>query len=401
MALGNYHDEGLYGGTDSRYNRPRENKVESKKKTAAVRINVGNIDYGIAAVVSVLVIVGVIMVFSSSYYFASSRFGDAFLFFRKQAMFAVVGFCGMFIMSNIDYHVLRHMVIPLYLFSVVFLVLVLLFGEEYNGAKRWIEIKYIGNFQPSEVAKISLIITLAHLLSKYKNMLKKFSGFMIACAVVGVMVVLIALGNLSTAIITATIGFGIIFIASPYTVRFVMMGIGAVGGLVSYLVFFSSSFRNARIQVWLDPWIDPINKGYQAIQSLYAIGSGGFFGLGLGASRQKMGFLPEPHNDIIFSVICEELGFLGAAVILFFFIILIWRGFTVAMNSIDLFGSLIAAGIVIMFACQVVINVAVATNSMPNTGVPLPFISAGGTSLVIMMGAAGILLNISRYSKIT
>ena len=177
------------------------------------------------------------------------------------------------------------------------------------------------------------------------------------------------------------------------------MALCGAGGLVSYMAFFSKGFRGARFAAWLDPFSNPSETGYQIIQSLYAVASGGIFGLGLGQSRQKLGFLPEAHNDIIFSIVCEELGFFGAAMILILFAILIWRGIKIAINATDLFGTLVASGIVIMIASQVIINVAVVTNSIPNTGVPLPFISYGGTSVAIMMMLIGILLNISRYSR--
>jgi len=199
----------------------------------------------------------------------------------------------------------------------------------------------------------------------------------------------------------AVIGFGIIFIASPHTLRFIIAGIGGVSSVVAYLVYAAAntgSFRGGRLMAWLDPFADPTGKGYQTVQSLYAIASGGWFGLGLGQSRQKT-FIPEAHNDIIFSIVCEELGLAGAAIVILLFSILIWRGFKVAMNAPDTFGSLTAAGIVVTIAAQVIINIAVVTNTIPNTGVSLPFISSGGTALVVMMGMVGILLNISRYSR--
>ena len=211
-------------------------------------------------------------------------------------------------------------------------------------------------------------------------------------------VILIALANLSTAIIVSLIGFGIIFIASPYTAVFFISGLIGASGLVFYMSR-AKDFRGGRFSAWLDPFSDPSATGYQIVQSLYAVASGVIFGLGLGQSRQKLGFLPEAHNDIIFSIICEELGFFGAMIVLILFAILIWRGIKIAVNATDLFGTLVASGIVIMIASQVIINVAVVTNSIPNTGVPLPFISYGGTSVAIMMMLIGILLNISRYSR--
>ncbi len=190
----------------------------------------------------------------------------------------------------------------------------------------------------------------------------------------------------------------VIFVASPRIIYFVVAAFVGASGIVAMLLG-GKSFRMGRIEAWKDPFSDPMNKGYQTIQSLYAIASGGLFGLGLGQSRQKLGYIPEGHNDIIFAIICEELGLFGAVLLITLFIILIWRGVKIAMNATDLFGCLIVSGIIVMIAIQVILNIAVVTNTIPNTGVPLPFISYGGTSLLFMMTSVGIVLNISRYSK--
>lgn len=377
--------------------RKAKSTEESKAK---VLIRIGNVDYVISVVVTILVLIGIIMVFSSSYYVASmaKHDNDTFKFLKKQAIVAVIGFAAMFIMSNFRYKLLKVFAMPLYIVSNILLVLVQFLGEEINGARRWFDIPVIGSLQPSEFAKIGLILFLSLFISSKKEILKTWTDHFVAVGIVALTAALVLWGNLSTAIIVFIIGFGIIFIASPYILRFVAIA-GAGVGAVAVFILFGDPFRMERFQAWLHPENFRDGTGYQTLQSLYAIGSGGFFGLGLGQSRQKMGFIPEAHNDIIFSIVCEELGFMGAFLILILFALLIWRGIKVALNAVDLFGSLVASGIVIMIASQVIINVAVVTNTIPNTGVPLPFISYGGTSLAITMFSMGILLNISRYSK--
>ncbi len=370
-------------------------KIDNKKL-----ISVTGVDTTILCVTVILVLFGVIMVFSASFYTAATnpKINDMYHFLKKQSLAAVMGFCVMMFASTFNYRYLKRFALMIYIFSCVALVIVSIFGTEVNGAKRWITLPVIGQFQPSEVAKIGVILFLSVVISSNKNILKNWGGFMFCCGVVGVVSSLVLLGGLSTTIVVFSVGMVIIFVASPYTVRFVVAGISAIGGLVSYIAFFSDGFRGKRFDVWLRPFDDPSGMGFQIIQSLYAIASGGIFGLGIGQSRQKS-FTPEAQNDFIFAIICEELGFLGAFVVLLLFTVLIVRGYKIAMRAPDTFGCLVACGIVTMIAIQVIINVAVVTNSMPNTGIPLPFISYGGTALVIMLGAVGILLNISRYEK--
>ena len=363
-----------------------------------VVVEVSNVDFSISITVTFLVLIGLVMVFSSSY-FVASRTGDPLYFFKRQGTAAIMGFCAMFILANFSYRYLKKLSFLIYMAANVLLVVVQLIGDERGGARRWLEIPIIGlSLQPSEIAKVGVILLVATIIAGNKDILKSWGGFIFCSIVVGISCVLVAWGNLSTAIIVAIIGFGIIFIASPYTGRFVFFGAIGAASLVSFIMF-GGGFRTERFLAWRDPFAFPRGVGYQIIQSLFAVGSGGFFGLGLGNSRQKMGFLPEAHNDIIFAVISEELGFFGASIILMLFGILIWRGLKVAINAVDLFGSLVATGAVLLIGSQVVINVAVVTNSIPNTGVPLPFISFGGTSLTITMALMGILLNISRHSR--
>ncbi|MCL1884431.1 MAG: putative lipid II flippase FtsW [Defluviitaleaceae bacterium] len=366
---------------------------------------VGNADYTIYVVVTILVLIGVVMVFSASYESAANRAvfnNDAFHFLRRNGMFAVAGFIAMNIISRIHVDIFRKFVWILYIASIAFLITVIVGGAVVGGAARWIAIPVIGAFQPSEVAKASIIFMIAHLVDKYPDALKTWSNFFIYCGAVGIIVGLVLIpGGFSSALIIAAIGFGMIFIASPYILRFFVFGTAGVGVVVTYLVisaYTGIGFRGARLTAWLDPWSDPLGVGFQPIQSLYAVATGGWFGLGIGQSRQAS-FIPEPQNDMIFAIVVEELGFFGSGLILLLFAVLVWRGVIVAMKAPDTFSSMLAIGIVFAIAFQAIINVAVVTNTIPNTGVTLPFISYGGTSLLVSMALAGVLLNISKYSK--
>ena len=373
--------------------------VENLKEETKILIS--SVDYAVLIATVLLVLSGVIMVFSASYYSAGNSADcnyDIYFYLKKQGLWAVIGFFVMYMISNFNYNKLRKFILPFYIICNICLVLVLFIGTEANGAKRWLPIGPI-SFQPSEVTKIAMILLLANFISKHKKILNYWRGFFSCMIIVALPAGLVAIENMSTAIVISVIGMSVVFVASPRIVYFVVGVLGAVGAGIGMLLF-GEQFRMGRIMAWLDPFSDPLNKGYQTIQSLYAIASGGLFGLGLGQSRQKLGYIPEGHNDIIFAIICEELGLFGAAILVFLFIILIWRGLNIAMNSVDMFGCLIASGIVVMIAIQVILNIAVVTNTIPNTGVPLPFISYGGTSLVFMMGSIGLLLNISRYSKV-
>lgn len=362
-------------------------------------IEIKNIDYTLLVSVILLVLIGIIMVFSSSYYTAS---GGRYQYFRTQLFVAIIGFIAMMIVSNINYRYFKRFADIFFFGSIALLILVLIFGLAEGGATRWLTIPIIGiTFQPSELAKISTIFFISKLIATKKNILNSLAGTVYVSFFILLCVGLVGIENLSTAIIITIIGFGIVFVASPYTAIFVGLGAAAATSLVIFLAFFAEGFRGARFAAWRDPFAYPQDAGFQTIQSLYAIASGGLFGLGLGQSRQKLGFIPEAHNDIIFSIIAEELGLLGSGLVLFLFGVFLWRAMKIAMNAPDLFGSLTATGIAIMIGSQVVINVGVVTNTIPNTGVPLPFISYGGSSLAIMMVSVGVLLSISRYTKNT
>ncbi|MDR2649119.1 MAG: putative lipid II flippase FtsW [Clostridiales bacterium] len=378
----------------------KEHQAKKKGALSSV-ITVGAMDYTLLIVVVILALIGVVMVFSSSFMRANTELGDPYFYLKKQGVFFAAGLLLMLLMSNINYEYIRRLALLLYVIANLLLVLVLVIGISSHGATRWIPLPLIGQFQPSEVAKAALIFFLSFLISNNKKLLTKWPTFILLCGIAAITSGLVFLGNnMSTAIIVMIIGIGVIFTASPYIARFVVAVCGGVAAILGYLALSSASenFRAARFEAFLHPFDYPKTFGFQIIQSLYAIASGGMFGLGLGQSRQKT-FLPEAHNDIIFSIICEELGFIGAAAVLLLFGILIWRGIKTAMNAPDTFSCLTAMGIMILVSSQVLINVAVVTNSIPNTGVPLPFISYGGTSLLVAMGLIGVLLNISRCVK--
>lgn len=377
----------------------KRQKNARRKKEENIKVVKGQCDFTILFTVVMLTLFGVVMIFSSSYHYALEHFNDMYYFLKRQVVWSLVGFATMIFAMNYDYKKLKIWAIPLYFISQVLLVLVLFFGKEVNNSRRWFGIGSIG-FQPSELAKLTLIFFLALLISYNRKKLNKLSNlFFYIIIVVGIPAALIGVANLSTAIVVMFIGVAMLFVASPKIWHFFVLAapVLAAGALAVLLPQFN--YRLVRIQIWKNPWLDPTNKGYQPIQSLYAVGSGGLFGLGLGESRQKLGFIPEAHNDIIFAIVCEELGLVGAAALLILFIILIWRGIKTAMNAPDLFSSLVSTGIVCMIGIQALINVAVITNTIPTTGMPLPFISYGGSSLLFTMTAMGILLNISRYSR--
>lgn len=381
--------------------RPKINRNEKRrpKAVAPAAKKAQNFDYTVFVAVALLVVFGVVMIFSSSYYYTltSARFNnDMYFFLRKQLIWAGLGICAMLFMANWNYKIWGRLSLAAYSFSCVCLVLVQFIGEVRNGQKRWLGVTESIGFQPSEVAKISLVLFLSYYIYTHKDCLKDFKGFMKCLAIIFLPAGLTAISNFSTALIIALIGAVILFVASPKIWYFIVGGVLAAGAGAVALVLFP--YRISRVRIWLDPFSDPIDKGYQIIQGLYAVASGGLFGLGLGQSRQKT-FIPEAYNDIIFAIICEELGMIGAFLVILLFAALIWRGIKIAIASDSMFGSLVAVGITAMIGIQSTINIAVVTNTIPNTGQPLPFISYGGTSLLFTMAAMGILLNISRYQR--
>jgi len=354
-------------------------------------------DFWIFITVIILLLFGTIMIFSASGPYAYKYFhGDTYYFLKKQIFMAPVGLFAMFIMMNIDYKKLGKWTPYLLVGSIILLILVAIpgIGSEIKGSRRW-----LFGFQPSEFAKVAIIIFLSYSLSNKREKLKSFSqGLLPYLIITGIFAALMMLEpHLSGTIIIVVISVIILFVAGAQIKHFLLLSVPAailLGGLI-----FSSSYRTARFLTFLNPFADPQGDGWQVVNSLYAIGSGGWFGKGLGRSLQKFLYIPEPQNDFILAILAEELGIVGVLVVLLLFLIFIWRGIKIALNAPDMFGCLLAIGITSLVAVQVVINVGVVTSSIPVTGQPLPFFSYGGTSLVIMMAAIGILLNISRYTK--
>ncbi len=373
--------------------KPRP-KQRPKRKKAGQKPQ--SYDYIILFVVITLVFFGIIMIFSSSYYYTLTDAdfnNDMYYFLKKQLQWAALGFIGMAITMRLPIVLYKRFSFLAYIFANILLMLLPFIGTEANGQKRW-----IFGFQPSEVAKVSIILFMSYYISTHKDCLKDLKGFIKTGIILGIPIVLIAVSNLSTAIVVTAIGAAILFVASPKIWYFIVGGvIAGIGGVVA-VTLPQFAYRFSRIKTWLDPFSDMLGSGYQIVQGLYAVASGGVFGLGLGQSRQKT-FIPEAYTDIIFAIICEELGLVGAIVIISLFAILIWRGIKIALNSPDMFNCLVAVGITTMIGFQALVNIAVVTNTIPNTGQPLPFISYGGTSLLLTMASVGILLNISRYCK--
>ena len=351
-------------------------------------------DYTLLMVLLLLLITGLILLYSTSSYNGEVRFQDACYYLKKQ-MFAVsIGLAAMYMMSNIDYHRLEILAVPAYLVAIGLSVAVLLIGDEYNGSKRWLSLGPF-SFQPSEFAKIAVILFLAKIVTG--NVRKMGNASMIFRIIVLILpiVALVGASNLSTAIIILGIAVVLVFVASPKYAQFLLMGLLGIGFMTVFLAL--ESYRLERLAIWRNP--EQYEKGYQTLQGLYAIGSGGLFGRGLGNSVQKLGFVPEPQNDMIFSIVCEELGFLGAGFILLLFLVLIWRLFIIATRAKDLQGALIAAGAMSHMMIQVILNIAVVTNTIPNTGITLPFISYGGTSVVFLLMEMGLVLSVSSMLK--
>lgn len=347
-------------------------------------------DYTLLVIVFLLVAVGLVILYSTSAYNGDVKFHDSFYYLKKQVFATILGLVMMFWVAGIDYHVWQQFAAVCYLAAVGLSIAVMLFGKEYNGSKRWLSLGPF-SFQPSEFAKVALIIFLSWIVTKHaKTIAKTGTMFRIVLWMLPI-VGLVGTSNLSTAIIILGIGVVLVFVASPRYVQFV--GMGVLGCAFMGIFLALESYRLERLAIWRNP--ENYEKGYQTLQGLYAIGSGGLFGTGLGNSVQKLGFVPEAQNDMIFSIICEELGLVGAAFIVFLFLILIWRFFLIATHSRDLFGALIASGAMAHMMIQVILNIAVVTNTIPNTGITLPFISYGGTSVVFLLIEMGLVLSVS------
>lgn len=361
----------------------------------------GKMDLTFFFLLMIILLTGLVMLFSASYVFAYTNYGNNYYFIAKQAIFAVGGVLLMLLVSRIDYHILRKLAVPFYLVMVIFLTVMLILPPMVagSGVKRWFSVGPI-NFQPSEFAKFAVILLLAHLIAANQKLMKSFKfGFLFLLSLVGVVCVLVVLEpHLSATILIFIIGIVMMFVGGTKLSHLSIIGIIGAGG-VAALLSGVVKYAEDRITFWLDPWAAPRGEGYQTIQSLLAVGTGGLWGKGLGQSRQKYLWVPEPHNDFIFSIVCEELGLIGALIIILLFCFLMWRGFVIAMRAPDKFGSLLALGLTFQVGLQMALNVLVVTNTIPNTGISLPFFSYGGTSLVILLLEMGVILSISRMSN--
>lgn len=388
--------------------------------TMSQQLAKGPVDLPFLMLVVLLTGIGVIMVFSASYATAVGEGHAATYYFARQAIFAAVGLAGMAVVSKMNYQHLRWLSVFVLAAAFLMLVLVLIPGfhtVRNDGVRRWLRLPGGFTFQPSEAAKLGVILYFSARMSQRSTEEKRRydtrtisgalrqkivdSGFTELVPYVVILLAMIVLmrfePHMSGTILILVPAAAILFVGGV-KLTWCALGVGGAAGLLA-LIITQTSYMSKRISIWQDPWSDPRGDGFQTIQSLYAIGSGGLFGVGFGQGRQKQGFLPEPENDFVFSNICEELGFVGGMLILILFLLLILRGYWIALHSRDRFGSLLVVGITTLMAAQVFLNIAVVTNLMPVTGVSLPFFSYGGTALLVQLGEMGVVLGVSRQAK--
>jgi len=373
---------------------------EEQRKLSALETRLprvaGKIDSWLLIIVLALLCIGIVMVYSASSFIAARYYGDASYYLQRELMWVVLGIIAMLVTMRVDYRRWRRFSLVGMLIILPLLVLVLKFGVNINGATRWITVGSFFSFQPSELTKLVLALFIADWLARKGNQVSSFLyGLAPFVILVGAVLGLVLLENdMGTAIIIAGFATAMFFAAGANIVQFLLAG--ACGGLI-FLREALNGYRYYRITGFLDPFKNITGINLQLYQSLLALGSGGWFGLGLGASRQKTGYLPLPYTDSIFAVLGEELGFIGCAAVILLFLSLAFRGFRLARRAPDVYGSLLATGITTWLVLQAMINIGATTGSIPYTGVPLPLISFGGSSLVVSMAAIGVLLNISRY----
>ncbi|MGI5888509.1 MAG: FtsW/RodA/SpoVE family cell cycle protein [Oscillospiraceae bacterium] len=376
-----------------------DSAAERKSPLAKLKRPNGKADVTLVVVMTILVVMGLVMLYSSSYAYCLAYYGDSYKYIRSQAIYAVLGFILTYAVSRISYRFYYKWAWTLFIISYILLAITLLMPAR-NGARRWI---IIGSytFQPSELVKFTVIILFSRIASEKPQKMKEFKyGFLQPMGILAaIALIMLNQTHLSGTIIILSIGFILMFVGGTKIIDLILTlaaGAAAVIGVV--LTSDKLSYAGSRIEAWLHPFE---SGGYQTVQSLLAIGSGGLFGLGLGNSRQKQLYLPEPQNDFIFSIVCEELGFIGAFLIILLFVLYVYRGFAIGFKAKDKFSAMTAIGISCQVGIQVVLNIAVVTNTIPNTGISLPFFSQGGTSLMILMAETGVLLSISRYSSST
>ncbi len=364
-------------------------------------------NYSLLFTVIFVTVFGLIMIYSASSYTAQLMYGDAGYFMKRQALIAAGGFLVMIVISKINYHIFAKFAFLAYAMSYVLMIAVSFFGRVVNGKRRWLGIGPF-SFQPTEFVKVALIVTLAVVITRMGGQINRLKNMVKVAAMALPLALMVAANNLSSGIIICGIVFVMLFVATKKKLIFGAC-VGAAGVVYCFAgqighaleaIGLLQSYQLERINVWLNPEAYAQEGGFQVLQGLYAIGSGGLLGKGLGESIQKMGFLPESQNDMIFSIICEELGLFGAVSVIFIFLFMIYQFMIVANSAPDLFGALLVVGVMAHIAIQVILNIAVVTNSIPNTGITLPFISYGGTSVLFLMVEMGIVLSVSNQIKL-
>lgn len=389
-----------YDGRDIRPAKTKKSLLLKRKKPSVQRVKSG-IDWPFAVLIFILLAIGTVFVFSSSYIYAKHNYDDSYFFIHKQMFWVAAALVVLYIMSNFDYLILKKMTPLIALVAYGLLWCVFFFGEDANGARRWI---YFGSFsvQPSEIVKFAVILLISSYIVKLeargRDLIRTVKYGILPF---GILVILIGIPlylqpHLSAMIIIFALIFALMYLGGVRT-SFLTGTLGVGVAAMLFLILFTSHGQS-RIDNWLHPELDPLGAGWQPLQSLYAIGSGGLWGVGLGQSKQKHLYLPEPQNDYIFAVLCEEMGFVFAVAVIILFILLIWRGFYIAKNASSKFSSLLVMGIIIQIGIQVFLNIGVVSGALPSTGVSLPFFSYGGSSLIIFMAEMGVVLNISKYS---
>lgn len=376
-----------------------EQVSQAKKKKVRTAVEKHHFDFPLFAALMAICAFGLVMLFSASYYYALTKYGDGTYFLKRQLVFFAAGLAGMLVLSHVKFKVYRKLALPAYIAVLGLLAATLLFGVEINFAKRWINIAGF-QFQPSELAKFVLVIVLAAIMCSKKIHMQSFIQGILPCLapLVPLSVLIILQPNFSMILILAFVTYAMLYLGGTrLSHRFMLVLLGVGAGLL--LILFKG-YRLDRLTSYLNPGSDPTGANYQTIQSKIALGNGGLFGQGLNYSRQKLLFLPERENDYILAIIGEELGFVGCFLLLAAYFFVIYRGITIALRCHDRFGRLVAGGIIAVLAIQVLLNVGVVTSALPSTGQTLPFVSYGGTSLMVFMSAMGIVLNISRYTEV-
>ncbi|MBQ4564020.1 MAG: cell division protein FtsW [Lachnospiraceae bacterium] len=367
-------------------------------------------DYHLLVLIVLLAVFGLVMVMSSSSYAAAKKLGDSLYYFKRQGIILAGGLVVMIVVSRLDYH--RFFSLSWVAWGGAMALMILVnytpFGVELNGKKRWFGIGGHSLFQAAELVKLAMILFLAVWITKLGKRVDRWPVMILLAVLCFPVIILVADNNLSTGIILLGILFVMLFVAARKKLRFALAAGGVAGCATAFVSFrrvlvevgILESYQLERIEVWLDPLAYKLEGGFQVLQGLYAIGSGGIFGKGLGQSLQKLGFVPEAQNDMVFSIICEELGLFGAGAVLVLFLLMLWRFAVIAGNAPDLFGTLLVTGVMAHIAIQVILNVAVVTNTIPNTGITLPFISYGGTSVLFLLIEMGLVLSVSNQIKV-